>query len=265
MNQSYFYEGNVMHSRLEPKKHSFTYQFFWTAISLDEIKEVFSKHILWSMDSWNVCSFRRKDHLGDSKMPLEQCVKDLVENKTGYRPMGSVQLITHMGYLGFRFNPVSFYVLRNELKKIEFIVAEINNTPWGEQFCYVIDARTQSEDSIKAEMRKEFHISPFFSMNIDYQWNFSFIENQLKIQMENWENGKKVFYVSVQVEQRELNKRNMTKFLFKYPFMTAQVIWGIYWQALRLWLKKIPVYTHPHIKKGETYVSESRAGSVKNY
>lgn len=255
MINSCFYEGHVIHSRLAPKAHCFKYRFFWSAISLDEIKEVFSKHIFWSIDKWNICSFKRKDHLGNPSLPLEQCVKDLIQNSKGYRPNGTIQLITHMGYLGFRFNPVSFYILRNESKKVEFIVAEINNTPWGEQFCYVIDARNQTDDLIKAEMRKAFHISPFFSMDIDYKWNFSFVENQLKIHMENWENGKKVFQVNVQVEQRELNTNNMTKFLFKYPFMTAQVIMGIYWQALRLWLKKIPVYTHPNLKKGTAHVS----------
>ena len=157
MNNSNFYEGDVFHCRLMPKKHSFTYRFFWTAIGLDEMNEVFSKHPLWSLEKWNVSSFRRKDHLGDSSKPLELCVKELIENKIGVKPMGSVQLITHMAYLGFRFNPVSFYVLRSDTKKVEFIVAEINNTPWGEQFCYVIDARNQSSDSINAEMKKQFH------------------------------------------------------------------------------------------------------------
>ncbi len=255
MKNSCFYEGHVIHTRFAPKAHCFKYHFFWSAISLDEIKEVFAKHKLWSVDAWNICSFNRKDHIGNPNLPLDQCVKDLIQNSTGYRPNGTIQLITHLGYLGFRFNPVSFYVLRNETKKIEFIVAEINNTPWGEQFCYIIDARNQSADSIKAEMKKVFHISPFFSMNIDYKWSFSFLANQLNIQMENWENDEKVFQVVVQVEQQELNTRSMTKFLFKYPLMTCQVIGGIYWQALRLWLKKIPVYTHPNLKKGSAHVS----------
>ena len=255
MNNSNFYEGDVFHCRLMPKKHSFTYRFFWTAIGLDEMNEVFSKHPLWSLEKWNVSSFRRKDHLGDSSKPLELCVKELIENKIGVKPMGSVQLITHMAYLGFRFNPVSFYVLRSDTKKVEFIVAEINNTPWGEQFCYVIDARNQSSDSINAEMKKQFHISPFFSMNIDYKWNFSFINNQLKIHMENWENGNKVFQVSMQAKEREINKKSMSIMLLKYPLMTIQVVWGIYWQALRLWLKKIPVYSHPKFTKGENHVN----------
>jgi DUF1365 family protein len=255
MNNSHFYIGDVFHCRLMPKQHSFKYNFFWTAIGLDEMKEVFYKHPFWSLEKWNVSSFRRKDHLGDLNKPLEQCVKELIESKVGVKPTGSIQLITHMAYFGFRFNPVSFYVLRNKYKKIEFIVAEINNTPWGEQFCYVIDARHQLSDSIYSEMKKQFHISPFFSMNMEYKWKFSFTENELKIQMENWENGNKVFQVSMQAKELEINKRSMSRVLLKYPFMTAQVFWGIYWQALRLWLKKIPVYSHPKFKKGESHVS----------
>ena len=205
MNNNHFYEGNVFHCRLMPKNHSFTYRFFWSAIDLNEMQEVISKHPLWSLEKRNVSTLRRKDHLGESSKPLEQCVKELIEKKIGVKPKGSVQLITHMAYLGFRFNPVSFYVLRNDNNQIDFIVAEINNTPWGEQFCYVIDARHQPSDAINAEMKKQFHISPFFSMNIDYKWKFSFTENHLAIQMENWENGIKVCQVYMQGKEIEIN------------------------------------------------------------
>lgn len=259
MNHSHFYEGNVSHCRLEPKVHSFKYSFFWTAIDLDEMQQVFNKHPLWSLERWNVSSFRRKDHLGDPSKPLVQCVKEMIEKTFGYKPVGSVQLITHMAYLGFRFNPVSFYIVRDESGKIEFIVAEINNTPWGEQFCYIIDARNQTSESIISKMKKQFHISPFFSMDIDYKWEFTFTDDQLVIQMENWEYGKKVFSVLMHAKQREMNKKSMTMVLIKYPLMTLQVIWGIYWQAFRLWLKKIPVYYHPKQMKGKTDVSKYSA------
>jgi DUF1365 family protein len=256
MKNSFFYLGKVFHHRLSPVDHKFYYNFFWSAVDLDEIDEVCRLNIFWSNDKKNISYFRRKDHLGDKNRPLKECVYDLIEQKFYIRPNHSVQLITHFAVMGYRLNPVSFYVLKNDKNQIDFMIAEINNTPWGEQYCYCIDGRNQANNQIKASFEKQFHISPFFSMNIQYQWRFSFVDDQLSIEMENWENQKKVFQVTLNAKQEEMNKQTMTKVLLKYPLITAQVAWGIYWQALRLWLKKAPFYEHPkHHKIGESNVS----------
>ncbi len=105
---SALYVGQVRHRRLSPR-HEFRYRIFQVYLDLSELDGVFRERWLWSTSGPNVAWFRRKDHLGDCAVPLERAVRDLVEQRTGRRPSGPIRLLTHLRYLGFVMNPVSFY------------------------------------------------------------------------------------------------------------------------------------------------------------
>ena len=249
--KSCLYEGQVLHKRYHPLSHIFKYSLFMVSLRLDELEEIFKPYWLWSIESWNLAYFRRRDHLGNAEVPLDQAVRDLVESKTGSRPEGPIQLMTHLSYFGFRFNPVSFYFCwSKDESTVENIIAEINNTPWGEQHCYVLKVNKQNQDGTNQFVfGKEFHISPFMDMKIKYVWTFSELGDKCRIHMENWDGNQKLLDVSLAMIRSKISHTSLARALIRYPFMTMKVVWGIYYQALRLWMKHCPFYSHPKFRK----------------
>ena len=139
---SCLYEGTMRHRRFRPVPHAFGYRLFMVYLDLDELDEVFAGRWLWSTTRCALARFRREDHLGVPTVPLPDAVRALVKERLGFRPTGPVRLLTHLRYFGFVMNPVSFYYcFAADGKQLEAIVAEVNNTPWGERHCYVMDAR----------------------------------------------------------------------------------------------------------------------------
>lgn len=263
MKNSCLYVGQVRHRRFSPKKHQFSYKLFLVYLDLSEMPSLFDRFWLWSIEKMNIASFRRKDHLGDPQRALDISVRDLIENQTGRRPGGPIRLLTHLSYFGYRFNPVSFYYCYNEDgSEIEFIVAEVNNTPWGEQYCYVLDAndtksavKTANKQIQRYHVDKRFHVSPFMTMDIDYDWRFSVPGDSLFVHMENHQHGKKIFDATLKLEQRGISSSNLSKALIAFPMITLKIVFAIYYQAMKLWLKKIPFVNHPKDEAPESVKS----------
>lgn len=245
---SCLYHGRVRHRRFSPVAHSFAYNLFLMYLDLDELPTLFNQRWLWSSDRFALAQFRRSDHFGDPQIPLAPAVRDLVEQRTGQRPQGPIRLLTHLRYFGYCFNPVSFYFCYDRGdSRVETIVAEVNNTPWGEQHCYVLDeGHNEARDGKKRyRFGKAFHVSPFMDMAVDYDWRFCEPSAQLVIHLDNLHAGSKFFDATMTLTRREISGPALAWVLTHYPFMTAKVIAAIYFQALRLWLKKTPMYDHP--------------------
>ena len=256
MKKSCHYVGQVRHRRFTPREHNFSYRLFLVYLDLSEMRSVFDGFWLWSMEKTNIASFRRRDHLGDKKLPLDTSLRDHIETETGRRPEGPIRLLTHLSYFGFRFNPVSFYYcFDKDDTKLEFIVAEVNNTPWGEQYCYVLDSRDNQSGAEKPDgglhryfENKRFHVSPFMPMDMQYDWRFSTPGKTLSVHMENHQHDEKVFDATLNLKQRQMTGRNMAMTLVQFPMVTMKIVAAIYYQALRLWLKKIPFVNHPKVE-----------------
>ena len=243
---SAIYQGWLSHRRHAPSAHAFRYRLFMMYLDLAELDTVFAGRWLWSAARPALARFHRADHLGDVNTSLDCSVRDLVEQRTSKRPLGSIRLLTHLRYFGYGFNPVSFYYCFDHTDdKVETIVAEVNNTPWGEQHCYVLDP---SQDIGKRGFNryrfdKAFHVSPFMPLEMGYDWAFSPPEQTLHVHM-GVTQGKKIFDATLHLKQRPLAGVELARVLILFPLMTLQVIVGIHWQALRLWLKHVPVYAH---------------------
>lgn len=228
-------------------------------IDLDELPSLFDRFWLWSKDKKNFASFRSSDYFVDGNGSIKNAVIEEVKSQCGVSPKGPIRMLSHLRYFGYCFNPVSFYYCFDEEDKhVDFIVAEINNTPWDQRFRYVLDNRRSEpnqKQAVIAEFEKIFHVSPFLPMDMQYFWRFNKPGEKLSVFMKNTKEGKKFFDATLLLEAREINSKNMAKALIQFPLMTWQVTFGIYWQALKLWLKRIPFYDNPHAQD-ETKLSK---------
>ena len=194
---SCIYEGQVRHRRFAPVTNAFQYRLFLMYLDLDELPTLFDRYWLWSNEKTNIATFRRRHHLGDPQIPLVTEVRSLVEQKTGQRPAGPIRMLTHLQYFGHCFNPVCFYYCYDaDDQDVDTIVAEVHNTPWHETHPYVLD-RTLNEhpdpEWRRFRFTKDFHVSPFMQMDIDYDWKFRVPGNALNVHMNNFRQGKKIF------------------------------------------------------------------------
>lgn len=161
-------------------------------------------------------------------------------------------MLTNLAYFGYWFNPVSFYYCYStDGTRVEFIVAEVNNTPWGEQDIYVLTCRGDDRSAWRFSPTKKMHVSPFMPMDIDYDWVLAEPRERLSVFMANSRDGRRFFDATMRLERREISTRSLASVLIRFPLHTLKVIFAIHWQALRLWLKRCPVYRHPARNKNE--------------
>jgi DUF1365 family protein len=246
VSESAVYDGWVRHRRHEPVEHGFRYRHAMMLLDLDELPQVLEMRPLYSATHWALARFRRSDYLGDPDRPLADCVRDLVEERTGQRPRGPVRLLTTLRTLGHSFNPVSFYYcFAPGGEKAEAVVAEVTNTPWGETHSYVLSRDGQS-GAMHDTMDKVFHVSPFIGMDNRYDWRVTEPAARLLVHIDERDDaGRQVFDATLSLERREMTPGRLARVLARFPATSLRVVALIYWNALKLKLKGAPYFRHP--------------------
>lgn len=244
--KSCIYKGQVNHKRYVPRVHAFNYSLFMMYVDLAELPALFKPFLLWSVNTPGIASFKRSDHYGNHSQSLEDSIKALVYEKTGATINGPIRLLTHFRYFGYVFNPISiFYCFKEDGETIDYVVAEVTNTPWKESHCYVLKDNQQDDTFFRSRHTKEFHVSPFMNLDMQYRWKITTPNEYLTVGIENWRQDAKLFNATISMKKIEISRSNLSKVLFNFPLMTLKVSAAIHFEALRLWLKGIRYVAHP--------------------
>ena len=246
---SCIYDGRVRHRRFQPIRRDFQYRIAYLYLDLAELDQVRKQLSLLGNGRFSLTSIYRPDHLGGSHNRLDDAVRDLVAERTKVRPTGAIRMMTQWRTLGFYFSPINLFFCYDDQESLQAVVAEVNNTPWREQHCYVLWSGNQSSHHELAYRHpKEFHVSPFMDMDLEYDWRIMAPHEQFSVHLKTLRDSKCLFDASMQVRRRELSNRSWLTTLVRYPVPAARVLTAIHYEALRIWLRKCPYYPHPKTK-----------------
>lgn len=236
-------EGRVWHVRKAPFRHAFNYPIALLELDLDHLHDAFRDHPLWRLDRPALASFRQNDHLGGGT-DLAERARVAVTERLGFRPAGPIRLICQPRYLGYSFNPVTFYLCHGIAGSLDAILLEVSNTPWNERHCYALDCREQTQP-LQFELDKAFHVSPFMPMAMRYRFTFTPTDGGFGVIKENLEHGVSVFVARMALTRSPLDRQALARLIRVWPPHTFRTIAAIYWQALRLWLRGARYHRHP--------------------
>ncbi|MBB5210223.1 DUF1365 domain-containing protein [Microbulbifer hydrolyticus] len=245
--RSGLYSGWIQHRRLKPREHGFRYRGFMVYAFLDELPQIFAQSRWWSGRRGAPASFCREDFYGDPAVPLDRAVRDRVAEETGVRPAGPIALLANWRYFGYNMNPISIYYCFDKTgENVEFLLVDVHNTPWNERHGYVLDMASQGQGPVqRAEFAKSLHVSPFMPLGQRYLWKSTLPDKALSVSIRSIEDGERVFDASMNLKREEISPAALRMKLIQFPLHTVKIIISIYWQALKLLLKRVPIHSHP--------------------
>jgi len=243
--------GTVMHSRLRPRRNRFTYRVFFLRVALHRLESL--RGLLFSLDRWNLFSFNRRDHGPRDGSDLLCWIRTLLAREGIESADGDIWLQAFPRVLGYVFNPISFWLCHDQTGGLRAVLCQVSNT-FGEHHNYLIahaDQRPiEAGDWLSA--RKVFHVSPFFEVAGRYRFQFSLQDAACVMRIDYEDANGYLLATALRGQARALTTRNLAMAFLLYPWMTLGVILRIHWQALRLWVRGVPVVSKPPAPLQET-------------
>ena len=244
MTASALYAGHVMHQRVRPRRHRLDYRLFMLLLDLDEIDALSGRLRLFSRNRHNLFSFRDRDYGAGNAVPLRVQVERHLWGAGLAIEGGPIRLLTMPRVLGFAFNPISVYFCYRRDETLTAILYEVNNT-FGQRHSYLLPVDGTAGAPIRQTIAKAFHVSPFMGMDMDYAFRVVPPAERMSLTITGSNDDGPLITAALTATRRPLSDAALLRVFATHPLLTFKVVGGILWEAVKLWIKGVPVQHRP--------------------
>ena len=232
------YPGDVMHARLKPVGHRFSYRVMSLLIDLGRLDEADRQSALFGVNRAALYSFHEADHGDRDGAPLLAYVRRCAAMRGVDLSGGRVELLCYPRLLGYGFNPLSVYFCYRAGGELALVIYEVRNT-FGEIHSYVLPVRPGelSTAGLRQQQDKLFYVSPFVPMEVRYRFHLQPPSDTVKLRILETDREGPLLAATFSGRRRALTSAALLRSFAALPLMTFKVMAAIHWEALRLWLK----------------------------
>lgn len=240
------YRGTVMHARMKPKQHRFSYRVASLLIDLDRLDEADRQSRLFGVNRRALYSFREADHGPRDGTSLRDHAQRCAAREGVDLSKGRVRLLCYPRLFGYVFNPLSVYFCDDAAGKLALIIYEVRNT-FGEMQSYVLPVRDgeMSQAGLRQQQDKQFYVSPFIEMGMRYHFRLSPPADDVKLRILETDAEGPLLAATFHGRRQTLSTVALLRMFASLPLMTLKIMAAIHWEALRLWAKGIRLAARP--------------------
>lgn len=242
------YAGTVMHRRTRPRRHALAYNVFAFLLDLDELDALDRALPGFGHNRFGLLSFHDRDHGPGLDEPLRPWVeRHLAEAGVDLRG-GPIRLMCYPRVLGYVFNPLSVYFCYRRTddgrEELAAVLYEVTNT-FKQRHSYLIPVAALEDGLVRQHCEKRLYVSPFIAMAMTYHFRVRPPAATLSVAIRETDTEGTLLFASFSGRRRELSRGTAIGSFLGFPLLTLKVIGGIHWEALKLWLKGVPLVHRP--------------------